>query len=94
MWAMLTDVATQREHFGGRYTPDQWKAIFMDACGAELQYIPTWVGLTFLPWGFRSSDLSKEEMSELISFMQAWGDQNGIVWHDSHGSGKNERVSP
>lgn len=84
MWAMLTDIATQKEHFGRRYTPDQWKAIFMDAHGAELQYIPTLDGLTFLPWGFRSSDLSKEEMSELISFMQAWGDQNGVVWHDRH----------
>ena len=82
MWAMLTDVATQKEHFGRRYTPDQWKAIFMHACGHELQYMSTLDGVSFIPWGLCSSDLSKEEMSNLIAFMQAWGDQSGVVFHD------------
>ena len=82
MWAMLTDIATQKEHFGRRYTPDQWKAIFMHACGREVQFIPTLVGIELIPYGLSSSDLSKEEMSDLIAFMQAWGDQNGVVFHD------------
>ena len=82
MWAMLTDIATQKEHFGRRYTPDQWKAIFMHACGRELQFIPTLEGDGIIPWGLNSSDLSKEEMSDLIAFMQAWGDQSGVVFHD------------
>ena len=82
MWAMLTDVAMQRDHFGRHYTPDEWKAIFMRACGHEIHFIPTLEGDGVIPWGLNSSDLSKDEMSELIAFMQAWGDQSGIVWHD------------
>lgn len=82
MWAMLTDIATQKEHAGRRYTPDQWKVIFMHACGREVQFIPSLDGATFIPWGQSSSDLSKQEMTDLIEFMFAWGAENGVVFHD------------
>lgn len=82
MWAMLTDVAQQATHNGVRYTPDQWKILMMHACGWEVQFIPALDGKTFLPWGNRSSDLSKEEMSELIDFIAAWCAENGITLHD------------
>lgn len=82
MWAMLTDVATQKEHCGRRYTPDQWKVLFLHACGREVQFIPSLDNSTFIPWGQSSSDLSKNEMSELIEFMHAWGAENGVVFHD------------
>lgn len=82
MWAMLSDVAVQKEHNGRKYTPDQWKCIFMHACGREVQFIPGLDGKTFLPWGQSSSDLSKHEMSNLIDFMAAWGAENGVTFHD------------
>lgn len=82
MWAMLTDIATQKEHNGRKYTSNQWKAIFMSACGREVQFIPSLDGKSFIPWGQSSSDLSKEEMTQLIEFMLAWGAENGVVFHD------------
>lgn len=82
MWAMLTDVANQKEHCGRKYTPDQWKILMMHACGREVQFIPALDGKTFLPWGQSSSDLSKDEMSELIEFLFQWGAENGVVWSD------------
>ena len=82
MWAMLTDVANQKEHCGRKYTPDQWKILMMHACGREVQFIPALDGKTFLPWGQSSSDLSKGEMSELIEFLFHWGAENGVVWSD------------
>jgi hypothetical protein len=82
MWAMLTDIATQKEHCGRKYTPDQWKALFLHACGRAVQFIPSLDGSTFLPWGNSSSDLSKDEMSELIEFLFAWGAENGVSWSD------------
>lgn len=82
MWAMLTDIAQQKEHCGRRYAPDQWKVIFMAACGREVQFIPSLDGSTFIPWGQSSSDLSKEEMTELIDFIFAWGAENGVIWSE------------
>lgn len=82
MWAMLSDIATQKEHSGRKYTPDQWKVLFLAACGREVQFIPSLDNKTFLPWGQSSSDLSKQEMTDLIEFMFSWGAENGVVFHD------------
>lgn len=82
MWAMLTDVATQKDHCGRRYTPDQWKVLFMHACGREVQFLPSLDNSTFIPWGQSSSDLSKAEMTALIEFILAWGANNGVEFHD------------
>lgn len=82
MWAMLTDIATQKEHAGRKYTPDQWKVLFMHAIGREVQFIPSLDNQTFIPWGQSSSDLSKQEMTDLIDFIAAWGAENGVVFHD------------
>jgi hypothetical protein len=82
MWAMLTDIARQKDHCGRKYTPDEWKCLFMNACGRETQFVPTLDGSGFFPLGYRSSDLSKQEMSDLIEFMLSWGAENGVVFHD------------
>lgn len=81
MWAMLTDISGQKEHNGRRYTPDAWKVIFLSAIGREVQFIPALDNKTFIPWGPSSSDLSKTEMADLISFMEAWGAENGVTFH-------------
>lgn len=82
LWAMLTDVAVQKEHAGRKYNSDQWKVLFMHGCGREVQFIPSLDNSTFIPWGSSSSDLSKSEMSELIEFISSWGAQNGVIFND------------
>jgi hypothetical protein len=82
MWAMLTDIAQQKEHCGRRYAPDQWKVIFMAACGREVQFIPSLDGSTFIPWGQSSADLSKDEMTDLIDFIMAWGAEHDVSWSE------------
>jgi hypothetical protein len=82
MWAMLSDIAAQKEHCGRKYSTHQWKALFMHACGQEISFLPSLDGSTFIPFGNSSSQLSKAEMSELIEWIQCWGAQNGVVFHD------------
>jgi hypothetical protein len=82
MWAMLTDIATQKLHFGRRYHADAWKVIFLSALGRETQFIPALDGVGFIPYGQSSSELSKEEMSGMIELMFAWGEENGVVFHE------------
>lgn len=81
-WAMLTDVAQQATHGGRKYTADQWKVIFLHACGREAQFVPALDGGGFIPLGQSSSDLSKAEMSAVMDFIEAWGATNGVVFHD------------
>jgi hypothetical protein len=82
MWAMLTDIAEQKTLHGKSYKPDQWKVIFMQALGREMQILPTLDGSTWFPLGYSSSKLTKSEMSDLMEFMAAWGAENGVVFND------------
>jgi hypothetical protein len=80
LWAMLSDVSRAKPE-GREHTPDVWKHLFMSACGHEVQFLMGLDGNPF-PAGFRSSRLSKEQMAELISFIDAWGSERGVVWSD------------
>lgn len=81
LWSMLTDVSVSMPQ-GRRHTPDDWKAIFMNACGWECQFLEGLDGRPF-PQGFRSSRLTKAQMSALIDFIDAWGTENGVRWTDT-----------
>ncbi len=84
MWAALTDVAQQVEHMGQRYTPEAWKILFMHACGREVRFLPGLDGKTFVPWGQSSSDLSKQEMTDLIEFIFSWGAEHGVSFNNEN----------
>jgi hypothetical protein len=80
LWAMLTDISVAMP-LGRRHTPDDWKAIFMNACGWECQFVEGLDGRPF-PKGFRSSHLTKSQMGDLINFIQAFGDEHGVRWSE------------
>lgn len=80
MWAMLTDISRAKPD-GRRHTPDTWKALFMHACGHAVHFEMGLSGEPF-PVGFRSSRLSKAQMSELIEFILAWGTEKNVPWSD------------
>lgn len=80
MWSMLTDISHQKP-MGRAHTPDDWKAIFMNACGWECQFVEGLDGRPF-PQGFRSSQLNKGQMSKLIDFMLAFGAEHQIHWSE------------
>ena len=81
MWAMLTDISRAKP-MGRRHTPEDWKAILMNACGWECQFLPGILDGHPFPVGFRSSQMSKQQMSAMIDWMQAWGDEQGVRWTD------------
>ena len=78
LWPLLTDIATQVQHYGEYRTPDEWKGLFMHACGREVRFLPALVGKGFVPFGMRSSQLSKGDFSQLLEFILAWGAENGV----------------
>lgn len=82
LWSLLTAIATQYEHCGKRYQPEIWKALMMHAWGREVKFIPSLDGESVVPMLYRSSDLTKAEMTELIEFILTWGAQNGVRFHD------------
>lgn len=77
-WAMITDLSVSKPE-GRVHTPDVWKALVMHACGHEVQFQIGLNGEPF-PMGFRSSRLTKAQMSDLIEWVQQYGDAHGVVW--------------
>ena len=82
MWAMLTDVATQLAHHGERLTANQWKLLFLDALGRESRTVPALDGKGIVSLGMSSSDLSKDEMSDLMEFIAEFGARHGVKFND------------
>lgn len=78
MWALLSDISRAKPD-GRKHTPEVWKALFMSACGHEVQFAQGLDGNPF-PVGFRSSRLSVRQMADLITFIMAWGDERGVKW--------------
>lgn len=81
LWALLSDVSRQKPE-GRMHVPELWKAIFMAACGHEVQFEHGLDGRPF-PVGFRSSLLTKPQMSDLIEFVISYGQQHGVIWSDT-----------
>lgn len=77
MWAMLTDIALAKPE-GRAMSPEAWKAAFMSALGYEIIWQPGIDNSPPFPAGFRSSRLSKEQMSELIEFILSYGARHGV----------------
>jgi hypothetical protein len=82
LWAMLSDVARARPE-GRTWPPETWKAAFMSALGHEVIWQPGIEGGAPFPAGFRSSRLTKPQMSDLIELIYAYGARHGVVWSES-----------
>ena len=76
LWAMLTDISEAQPH-GIAQPPDVWKCSFMVACGHEIRTAKGINGETF-PLGVKSSALTVKEMADLITFIYAWADEQGV----------------
>ena len=80
MQAMLADVSKAMP-MGRRHTPDDWKCIFMNACGWEQLFIEGLDGRPF-PMGFRSSRMTVKQMADLITYIYAFGAEHGVRWSE------------
>lgn len=85
MWAMLTEVATQVPWHGIKLTPDDWKLIFMDALKRELRMVPNIEGNGFVSLGRSSSDMSKDEMTDLIELIFSFGAKHDVKFQEPSG---------
>jgi hypothetical protein len=80
-WAMLSDLARSKPE-GRDYPVEVWKALAMAMCGHKVRFEPALDGDGVVPIGFRSSRLTKEEMSEMIEALYAYGAEHGVEWSE------------
>lgn len=83
MWAMLTEIAEQVTHHGMKLSPVDFKLLFLDALKRELRAVPALDGTGFVNLGRSSSDLSKDEMTQMIELMFKFGAEHGVIFSAS-----------
>jgi len=80
MWAMLSDISRAKPE-DRAHIPEVWKCIFMAALGHEVKFEMGLDGQPF-PIGFRTSKLTKPQMSDLIEFIYAYASKHGVKWSE------------
>jgi hypothetical protein len=81
MWRLLSCFADQVEHFGRRYDEETWKCIGLKALGQAVDFVPGFGG-EIVALGYRSSELDKVEMSDMIELLYSEGARRGVDFQD------------
>ena len=82
MWVMLSNVASQLTWHGQKLSTNDWKLLFLDALKREARVVPNLDGNGFISLGRSSSDLSKQEMGDLLTIIEEFGARHGVVFGD------------
>lgn len=84
---LIGQIMKQRTHHNGvRMDMALWKAVFLQALGEEVRFVPTLDGGSMFPLGLSTSKLTIARGSELIEFILAWTAHEGLTIHHFDGT--------
>lgn len=78
LWAMLGDVSRQVVWHGRRLSPEEWKHVFTAALKKQ-DVVPGLDG-GFVVLGQSTSSMTKREMADLQTLMEAFGAERDVCW--------------
>lgn len=81
LWAMLHDVSTQVVWYGKKLSSEDWKHIFTSSL-RKLEVVPNLEGNGFVALGLSTSRMSKRELGDLMTLMEAFGAERDVIWSD------------
>lgn len=81
MWACLSRISAAKPE-GRELTPDIWKCLFMHSLDHEQRFEMALDGKGFVPMGFRSSKLTKDQFSDLFLVIEEYAARNQIELGD------------
>jgi len=81
--AMIGEIARQASHAGAKWSLDDWKRLLVDQfCkdgGIKTGVVvPNLSGDGIVQLGFQTRKFSKEQASEFVEWLYAWGAERGI----------------
>ena len=82
LWALLTDVSRQVDWYGRKLTPENWKDVFTAAMKKQ-DVVPGIEG-GFVVLGMSTSKMTKQEMNDLQTLIEAFGAENQVKWTENY----------
>ena len=77
LWQRLTEIAQAVEWYGVKLSAEDWKDVF-SASLRKARVVPGIDPGTYVPLGMRTSDMTKEEMTNLLELIAAFAAQQGV----------------
>jgi hypothetical protein len=84
MWAMLTEISQQIDWHGKRLGTNDWKLLFLDALKRESHLVLAIDGGGYVNLKQNSSDLSRDEMAQLIELIAAFGARHFVQFNEEN----------
>jgi hypothetical protein len=81
MWAMLGEIARQVDWYGQKLDSEDWKHVFTSALKKQ-RTVPGIDG-GFCVLGTSTSDMTVEEMGDLMTLMESFGAEKGVEFSES-----------
>jgi hypothetical protein len=83
LWALLTDISRQVDWHGRRLHPEEWKSVFTAALKKQ-DVVPNIDGTGFVVLGLSTSKMTKSEMIDLQTLIEAFGANHGVRFTDGY----------
>ena len=86
--AMIGDIAKQASHLGSKWDSESWKRFLLwqfakDTNTNQGQIVPSLDGTGIVQLGLQSRSFTKEQASEFVEWLHAWGAENGITYTET-----------
>lgn len=83
--AMIGDISKQASHLGSKWDSESWKRFLLwqfakDTNTNQGQIVPSLDGTGIVQLGLQSRSFTKEQASEFVEWLHAWGAENGITF--------------
>lgn len=81
--AMIAEISKQAQHMGSSWDAESWKRLLVDQFCRENDIktgavIPNLTGDGIVQLGFQTKKFTKEEASEFVEWLYAWGTEHGV----------------
>ena len=81
MWSLLGQISKQVDWYGQKLSSEDWKDV-LTASLRRTRVVPGIDAGTFVPLGMRTSQMTKEEISELLELIYAFGAERGVKFRE------------
>lgn len=81
MWSLLGQVSKQVNWYGQKLSSEDWKDV-LTASLRRTRVVPGIDAGTFVPLGMRTSQMTKQEISELIELIYAFGAERDVRFRE------------
>lgn len=83
--AMIGEIAKQAQHLGAKWDAESWKRLlvwqFCNDTGMDAgKIIPSLDGSGIVQLGQQTRKFTKEQASEFVEWLNAWGAEHGVVY--------------